>query len=463
MPGLGEVFGRGSVAEQFLIYGVLQQLLGPLMNPLLVELQKDVWSKFPNAPADPGVVAQAFARRLITAAEAHDKGHDSGIPDGDMDLAARAATSGADMSLAAEALRRGLIGLGSDDPDQVSFKGMLTDAGVRPEWHDVLAKLATQIPTTAEVMNAWLEGQIDEGEARKRYLAAGGDPTWFQTSYNANGQAPTPVQALEMLNRGLIGQDGTGPESTSYHQAFLEGPWRNKWLAPFLGLREYLPPPRTVTAMVKEGTLSTGEAATLLAKQGLAPDMVTRYLQAGKATTASHEKHLAKGDVLAMYHDKLLTRAEATGDLVKLGYTAHDAAELVALQDVRMVAAQTTAAVTRVRTLYLAGKLTKAQAQQTLGQLGVTGGQVGDVVAVWDLEASRHVKSLTAAEVVSAWYYQLITQDDAVARLVTLGFDKADAFLILAVRNKGPLAGQAPGQPGGPLPGAKASAGPVTP
>jgi hypothetical protein len=55
-----------------------------------------------------------------------------------------------------------------------------------------------------------------------------------------------------MANRGIIPWSGSGPRSTSFEQAFLEGPWRNKWLGPFRKAAEYFPPPRTITAMYNE-------------------------------------------------------------------------------------------------------------------------------------------------------------------------------------------------------------------
>jgi hypothetical protein len=292
-----------------------------------------------------------------------------------------------------------------------------------------------------------LEGQITEDEARERYLKAGGDPTWFKTSYNANGQAPTPNEALELLNRGIIAEHGTGPESTSYEQAFLEGPWRNKWLKPFLALREYLPPPRTVTAMFHAGQLDHDRAAELLTKQGLAPDLIQAYLSPGHTSATTADRALTKSDILDAYADGLMTKDQTIKALENIRFSAHDAELIVQLQDARTVARQVNAGVTRTRTLFLAGKISRDDARRALIALGISDQQAVSMLATWSISTSVPVRTLTESQITAAHHYSLMTTTDALAALVALGYDDLDAWLLLSIRNHGPLA-DAP-RPGG--------------
>lgn len=439
MPGIGSLFGEGSTAEQFLVWGVLQQLLQPLLAPLTTELGKLVYSATPDVPLSPADAAALVARGLIDHGTGQDIANDTGIGGSDFDKLVTASEHAPDLGAVIAAYQRGLIPEAGDAGTDVSLQGALQDNGIRQGWHDILAKLTVQIPSIAEVMNAWLEGQIDEPEARKRYLAAGGDPTWFQTSYNANGEAPTPVQALELLNRGIIPERGTGPDSVSYEQAFLEGPWRNKWLPAFLALREYLPPPRTVTAMYHAGQIDHAQAADLLVKQGLSATLAQAYLSPGHTSASAEDKTLAKTDILAMYADGLLSHADAITALVKLRYSEHDAALIIKLQDARTAARQVTAGVTRTRALFNAGKISTADAVGALVSLGVAHPQAVQTVDVWAVTDVPPVRTLTESQIVSAWDYDLLPTPDALAALVTLGYDDTDAWLLLSIRNKGPL------------------------
>lgn len=438
---LGKLFGQGSIGEQLFVWGLLSSVVQALTGPGVNELSYLVNSAITNVPLDPTVGASVVARALTTGDDAKSDAAKAGISDQTFATLVQLAGSAPDLGSVVTAYQRQLIGVGKAQGDDVSLYGALTDSGIRSAWLPIIKDLAVQIPSVAEVMNAWLEGQITEDEARTRYLAAGGDPTWFQASYNANGEAPTPTQALDLLNRGIIPEDGTGPDATSYEQAFLEGPWRNKWLPSFVALRWYYPPPRTVTAMYHGGQLSHDEAASYLAKQGLQPDLITAYLSPTKAASVSAEKVLAKGDILSLYSDKLITRAKALAGLEALKYSAADADELLTLQDFKATKSALTAGVNRVKAQYFAGKLTKADAVKVLESLEVPSASASDIVDDWDLTQSNTVKVLSQTEIVDAWYYSLVDVDEAIAALVQIGYTENDAWIVLSVKNKGALKG----------------------
>lgn len=441
MSGISDLFKADGTIAQFMLWNVLTQLLAPVLNPVIAELGIDVNQKFPIVPLSPSDAANLVARGFETEGTGKQIASFSGTSGENFDRLVDLAKHAPDLGAAIAALQRGYIPAGSDDPATVSFHGALTEAGIREEWFPVLDKLVVQIPTVAEVMNAWLEGQITEDEARTRYLAAGGDPTWFQTSYDANGEAPTPVQALEMLNRGLIPEEGTGPDSISYHQAFLEGPWRNKWFAPFLALRNYLPPPRTVTAMYHSGQLTHDQAAHYLTVQGLDPDLVVAYLSASSSTKTLTDKVLAKSDILALYKDKLLTRADAQTHLEALKYSASDANLILEISDLSAIKTALTAGVARLRTLFLAHKITEQDAQQSLVTLGIPAAQATQIIDTWQLTAVQETKTLTVAQIEGGWYYDVITTADAIDQIMALGYDETDAWILLTIKNKDPIKG----------------------
>lgn len=439
MAGLGDLFGKDSIASQFLIWGVLQQLLGPLLQPVVIELSKLVMSADPALPIPPGALAEAVARGLMDDGPARDAATESGIGGQAFDVLVANAENVPALSAVLELFRRGEIPVGGDDPLSVSVRGALTDQGIRADWHAQIVKLATSIPDQSQVLTAWLEGQIPEGEAVRRLKEAGMDPTWIQSAYDASGQAPTPTQALELLNRGIIPERGTGPASVSYEQAFLEGPWRNKWLTPFLALAEYLPPPRTVTAMYHGGQLTHDQAATLLAKQGLAPELVAAYLAPAETSVTHHDKTLTKTEIATAYADGLLTRPAAEHALEALTYSAHDAGTILDLVDVRVTTAQVSAGVSRVRSLFEAGKLTEAQAKANLHELGLPTDQAKDVVDTWAITQATNTKTLSGAQIEAAYYYNLLTSADAITLLEALGYDEFDAWIALSVRVHGPV------------------------
>jgi Holliday junction resolvasome RuvABC DNA-binding subunit len=140
-----------------------------------------------------------------------------------------------------------------------------------------------------------------------------------------------------------------------------------------------------------------------------------------------------------MYADGLLSHADAITALAKLRYSEHDASLIVKLQDARTAARQVTSGVTRTRTLYNAGKIATQDAVAALVSLGIARAQAVQMVDVWAVTDVPPVRTLTESQIVSAWAYDLLPTPDALAALVTLGYDEIDAWLLLSIRNKGPL------------------------
>jgi hypothetical protein len=439
MAGFGEFFKEGSTAEQFLIWGVLMQVLQPLLLPFTAELQKLVLSAAPDLPIDTGSAAAGVARGFLDNGTGQDKANDNGIGEHDFTLLTKLAKHAPDLSAAFELHRRGEIPTGGHDPEQVSLRGVMTDAGIPAEWHDELAKLAELWPTSSEVYDAWLQGQVTPGYAKELLGKLGVPDWWVQHGYDTRGQAPTPTQALELLNRKIIPKYGTGPGSVSYQQAFLEGPWRNKWLDPFLALAEYLPPPRTVTAMYHDGQLDHATAAELLRKQGLSATLADAYLSKASSTHTVAEKHLAKGEITKAYADGLMSRKQASQALADLKYQPADVKVILDLVDVHTKTSQLNSASNRVRAQYETGKLSDAEAEHLLHQLGIDAAQAKGMVAIWRLTVTHRTRTLSPGQIESAWYYGIIDARSAITLLMALGYDEFDAWTALSVRNKGPI------------------------
>src|SRR5690242_12037095 len=65
MAGIGDVFGKGSVAEQFLLWNVLSQLAQGVLAPVAQNLANRTWSADPSMPIDPGTAATLVAREKL--------------------------------------------------------------------------------------------------------------------------------------------------------------------------------------------------------------------------------------------------------------------------------------------------------------------------------------------------------------------------------------------------------------
>lgn len=551
MSGLSDILGGGGVAEQLLVWGVLNQALGAALAPYTSQLAQDVNAAHPVNPLAPGDLADAVVRGYLTLAEATTEAGKSGLsadrfatlvplhadapgpqelaaalvrglipadgsgPDSasfaqgiregrladkwapmirDLTVAvlsapdaasavvrnflsledgqAAAAKSGVDPAVfatlvhlsgdapgpqqLAEALRRGAITADGSGPASTSFTQGIAEGRLADKWAPVIEALSKEWPTPVDALAARLKGAFDDATARDLYTKLGGDVQFYDWLVFAEGDGPTPDQAAAMLRRGIIPQHGTGPDQVSYDQAFLESRWRNKWSPAFLAMNTMVPNPREVLAMLKDGAVDKPQAATWLRQSGADDATIAAFTAEADATAISDYKGLTTTAVLGMYYQRLISQADVTSILTSLHVSAQAVPLMLAYADLQRAIAQQNNAITRIGNLYAGRKITEQTAKQSLVTLQVPVNAIDDIISTWQLENSIAVKLLTEAQIVSAYEYAILTPDEAITELTNIGYTPFDAWVLLSIKNKGPL-GSAP------APGPAAPQGAVIP
>lgn len=439
MAGMGDVFGQGSTARQLLEWSVLNQIIGAIAAPALTAITREVNERAAIQDIPLQAAAEAVVRNIIDVDTGLLIAHRMGFNDEQFRrLVALAGDAPAPQELAV-ALRRGLVEEAGVGAESTSFTQGIAEGRLADKWAPLIKELSVADPSPIDALDALLQGQIDEPTGKTLYARFGGNTEYFDMMFNTRGTAPTPSEALELANRGIIPWEGTGPDSVSYEQAFLEGPWRNKWLAPFRALGAYLPPPRTVTAMHTSGSLTDAQALDLLIKQGLTPDLAAAYISDSKSTKTGADRDLAKSDIIGLYAAGVINTEAATSFLEALKYSADEAAYILELADLRRAIAAVNLAVSRIHTLYVGHKIPRTVAVDSLALLKVPAGQVDQIIGTWDLEASVNVKLPTESQIVDAWFEQIIDQPTAERKLQEMGYSAHDAWLLLSLKQKEPL------------------------
>ena len=434
MAGIGGILGN-PILEQLLVYNVLGQLLAGPLAPFVVAATNAANQALPEVPLSPADLALAVIRNELAEGEAATEASKSGINAGRFHTLTRLTGDAPAPEAMAVALRRGFV-------DQGTYLRGIRQGRLRDEWADLVRQLATQDPSPTTALLAYLKGQADQGTAENLYARFGGNPEHFQLEYNVEGQGPSPLEAAEAARRGIIGWGGVGAGVTSFEQAVHESAYRNKWLPVFRVLSEYLPPPRTVTAMHREGALTDAQAADLFAKNGLPPDLAAAYLASSSRVKTTHARNLTEATVHKLYQERIIDRAQAAGFLEVLGYTAAEAQLILESIDLTVVERALSAAVSRIHTLYTGHKVDQATAAAALAQLGVVASQAQELIAIWDHERAANLKHLTEAQVVAAFGLDLVDQATAQLQLEAQGYTPHDAWLLLSIHHKAALPGE---------------------
>lgn len=432
------IFGKESAAYQLFVWQVLGQVISTVGMPGFIALQQLVMSRVPVVALSPADAVDAALKGHLSADQAAAEASLSGISRERFDVLLAAAGAPLAPEELVVALRRGLIPETGSGAESISFAQGVRESRLNPKWTDTLKALGVQLPTPVDALQAVLEGQIDEATGRELYARFGGDPQYYEMLFNTRGSAPTPLEAIGMANRGIIPWEGTGPDATTYEQAFLEGPWRNKWAEPYRQFGVYVVPPRSVTAMVRSGALTDDRALAEFRKSGMSQEMAAAMLADAHHVKAQEDRELAKTDILQLYSDRLIDGPTATGMLSDLGYNAADSAFLLGVRDFQLEQQRISKAVGRLETLYVAHKLSDQDVISAMEALGVPPSGRDAKLRTWQIERLANVKILTDAQICDAVYYLFISVDEGLAELEALGYSPRDAWIRLGVRLHGP-------------------------
>jgi len=139
---LGKIFGKGSVAEQLVVWGVLSESLTAALGPAFQILAREANKVLPTSPLTPEQLADMVVRHIVELGPGSDYARESGIAPADFTRLVQSAGEGLAPGDLAEALRRQIIPENGTGPDSVSFEQGLAESHVRDKWAATIKRLA---------------------------------------------------------------------------------------------------------------------------------------------------------------------------------------------------------------------------------------------------------------------------------------------------------------------------------
>lgn len=416
--------GPDSIARQFFVWQIMAEVISTAMTPFITALSNEVNSKLPLVPLSPESLADMVNRGIVERQYAQGEAAKTGIHRLDFDFLVERAGSAPAIGDMLLLWRQGKI-------DRARMVRAIRQAGLKEEWTDEVLLLGIQPPTPEAILDALLQGQTDEATAQALYRKLGGDPDYFTLLYNTRGTAPTPVQAADMAVRGIIPWDGRGPDAVSFEQAFLEGPWRNKWIESFRKSAEYIPPPDTIVEMLRVGALEQDAATALLLKNGVPNELIGAFLAKASGDKTVKVKELTESHIQVLYRDQAINEATALEMLGKLRYAESEARFVLRTWKLARELAFRNQAISTVRTQFLAHRIGNEQASTLLDEFQVPADQRDALIRLWIQEERARVAILTPAQVRTAFKKDLFPVEEAVRRLLDQGYNEEDAAIFL--------------------------------
>lgn len=428
--GLVARSGRGPTETSF-EQGIAESRLHDKWANLIAELSVQLIT-----PAD---AASAVVRNFMTRQAAESAAAKNGVPADVFDVLIHLSGDAPGPQQLAEALRRGLVPRDGTGPGSTSFLQGIAEGRLADKWAPVIEGLAKLWPTPTDALEAALKGQITAEQGTQLYTRLGGDLEFYPWLLATIGDSPTPLEAAVLAARGIIPETGTGPDALSYEQAVKESRYRNKWGPAYRKLSEHIPPPSTLVTMLAHRAVDEPLAHQLLLENDMSEQLAAAYIAEAEYEAISDYRGLTESAVVDMYIAHVVTREQAINILGVLHVTEQAAGLLLDYADLRYEVDSLNKSVQRIATLYTSRKISTQTATNALTTLGISAVAVDGIITDWEIQAAANVKTLTETQIVDAFYYTVISQDEAIGDLEALGWTPYDAWVLLSNKVKGPL------------------------
>lgn len=411
-PDIGtlfEMYRRGVVSQQDMAtaferhgypafwFDKLQALIRNLLSPADLALAQLRGFMDPN-------VAQEYAAQLgMIAPDFQTLVDNTGEP------------PGAEMLM--EALRRDFI-----NADR--FTHGILESRVRDEWVDVMLKLRYSPMSTADAIRAVVENYITSDEGAAIAQQNGLEAKHWPILVQSWGRPLSHEQMMLLYFRGEATLD-------EVHQAFRESDLKDKYIDKAVALGRRLIPERTIVSMLDHGIGTHDDALARLKELGFNDTDANALIQLGAAQHKATHKALSKTDIVTLYEDSVLPKAEALSRLKALGYTDQDAVDELALADIKTKAARLRVVKAGAEVELKAHQITEAEAVIRLVNAGLDHDQATATVSGWEHQRATPTRTLTVGEITRLAHRGQITPPNAVDRLVALGLLRDDAHLLV--------------------------------
>lgn len=469
--------------------------MGPVLRPLIQDIQNETWSAHAVRPPDAVLLAAGVSQGQVAEASAREWAKQTGYDQAQFDAMVSIANVGPGLSEAFHLWRR-------KELDQAGFKRALKRLGLEDEWitnlwnvrQDVLdpADLARGIHRGLVPDPGLLQGELPGGvghvpaypvyaiDALTEAQAAGFDKDHLGVLVGLQGNPMGAHEAAQAQFRGII-------DRNDFLRAIAEGNTRNEWADAIFEQSRQIPTAREFLENALRGYRTLAEAYTGTDRHGMSrEDALMVYQNQGRPMAVRQiaqalarggefkpeageirDPYLAsivEGNLKPAYYDLafanrytypsffairglmeagVLSADEGYQILLEMGWKP-DLARQVAdhygvtkiVSEGPRVKAAVTQAITEIRSAFLIGQADESQARGWLGSIGVEAEEIDGILPVWKVMLEVPQKGLTAAQIVKA-YRSLPAQwprSRALDELGLLGYTGDDAATLLDER-----------------------------
>jgi hypothetical protein len=318
-----------------------------------------------------------------------------------------------------EGYRRGFI-------DKARLERGITQGPVRVEWFDLIERLRYAPMSTAEAIEAAVQGHISTAQSQAITQQNGLEPSHWQALYDTAGNPPGVQAMISMWHRGILTR-------AQLVAGIKESRLKNKYIEAVINAGETLPPERTIVSLIAKGDITLERGTDLLLKRGYAPDIAQALIASGHSTKTAVARELTAGQITTLYEDGALSRVDAITMLGHIQYGPDVAEQLLHLADVRAQRKLVDAALSRIQSAFLAGHIDENTAMTDMDALRIPTDQRDRLMTLWNLERIIPAHHLSEAQARAAAKKGVISWQDYADRLAAMRYPATDVAVLLAL------------------------------
>lgn len=370
-----------------------------------------------RTPLSPADLADMVVRGIKTQAEAAKVAAESGVDATDFASLILATGEPPGLQQLLEGYRRGFI-------DKTTLERGIRESRYRNEWIPLLEQLRFSPISVADAVNAVVQNHLTSAQGEHIAQLNGLEPGQFSILQETAGEPLSRTEMEELYNRGLVTQE-------QVNQALRESRVKNKYVNLAFQLHRRIIPIFTLERAVKAGAVDHATAITIAMESGYTRRDAEIIVAGGASDKLATYKNRVVASIETAYEDNTIGQAEAKSLIEGMGFDATEADFILRAAEFRRSAKIVTGVESAVRAKYVARHISRVQAGNDLDAIGIPAAQRDFLLGLWDIELDANTRHLTPAQIVKAAKLSLITEEQAITRLVNTGYSRDDATLLL--------------------------------
>lgn len=407
----------GSLVIGFAIGATIGPVLGAALAPEIEAISKVAWANNPSRPVSADVAATGVLKGVFDEAHGAGLAALSGFNAQQFDHLVQASGQSIGIAEALLLYRRQQI-------DLAHLEEIIRYSNVNPRFYADVPKLQYGPPPAGEVVAGLLKGHLTAADAAVKLGHAGINPVELEWMRATAGRPPSPAEMVRLWHRGAATE-------TDVEAAVRQSDINDDFMPFVKELGHWYPPPRSIMAMLRDGSITDAQGRQLFTFAGVPPFVQDYMLAEAHHSKGAQVKELTSAQVVRMYSARLYDRATANAKLLALRYTQDDATLLLDFADEERHERMLSATITKIGTLYVAHKIHRTDAAAALNTAGVPVAAQHDLFTLWDIQRGANVAVPSPSMVIQAYRRQDLTPLQCKNRLLAAGVQPEDLAIFI--------------------------------